>query len=282
MSRILKRPMFRKGGPAMEGVMTGIKDREKFAVKGFTQAQIDALQGGSQAERIKQQAALLGRFAGAPSRQAALTNFLLRFGPAIASRPSTGNIFTDVLGAAKAPAADLAKQIGAEDQFKRQLGLTAASGVLAGDRALKLAAIKKAGELGTRKTRATDDVIQNKIKANRSFYDNQIGEKGKEAPSKSNIDAAIDLNLFTMNNKKLSIPRSSVASRDDRYIQTKESFEPLENGNLKISGSSANRLRKFIPGKYYIDITNNKVLSYVGDGEFKSLGTLDYIKEMGN
>jgi len=85
-----------------------------------------------------------------------------------------------------------------------------------------------------------------------------------------------------MNNKKLSIPRSSVASRDDRYIQTKESFEPLENGNLKISGSSANRLRKFIPGKYYIDITNNKVLSYVGDGEFKSLGTLDYIKEMGN
>ena len=143
--------MFRKGGPAMEGVMTGIKDREKFAVKGFTQAQIDALQGGSQAERIKQQAELLGRFAGVPSRQAALTNFLLRFGPAIASRPSTGNIFTDVLGAARAPAADLAKQVGAEDQFKRQLGLTAASGVVQGDRALRLAALKKAGESPFRK-----------------------------------------------------------------------------------------------------------------------------------
>ena len=143
--------MFRKGGPAMEGVMTGIKDREKFAVKGFTQAQIDALQGGSQAERIEQQAALLERFAGVPSRQAALTNFLLRFGPAIATAPSTGNIFQDVLGAARAPAADLAKQVGAEDQFKRQLGLTAASGIVQGDRALRLAALKKAGESGTRK-----------------------------------------------------------------------------------------------------------------------------------
>ena len=130
MSRILKRPMFRKGGPAMEGVMTGIKDREKFAVKGFTQAQIDELQGGSQAERIRQQAELLGRFAGAPSRQAALTNFLLQFGPAIATRPATGNIFTDVLGAAQAPAANLAKQRAAEDQFQRQLGLVAAKSVI--------------------------------------------------------------------------------------------------------------------------------------------------------
>jgi len=165
MSRILKRPMFRKGGPAMEGVMTGIKDREKFAVKGFTQAQIDALQGGSQAERIKQQAELLGRFAGVPSRQAALTNFLLRFGPAIATAPSTGNIFTDVLGAAQAPAADLAKQVGAEDQFKRQLGLTAASGIVQGDRALRLAALKKAGESGTRKPGDPDEMKDKRTQA---------------------------------------------------------------------------------------------------------------------
>ena len=30
MSRVLKRPMFRKGGPAMEGVMNGIEDRTNF------------------------------------------------------------------------------------------------------------------------------------------------------------------------------------------------------------------------------------------------------------
>ena len=30
MSRTLKRPMFRKGGEVMEGIMTGIKPREKL------------------------------------------------------------------------------------------------------------------------------------------------------------------------------------------------------------------------------------------------------------
>lgn len=266
----------------MEGVMTGIKDREKFAVKGFTQAQIDALQGGSQAQRIKQQADILGRFAGAPSRGAALTNFLLRFGPAIATAPSTGNIFQDVLGAARAPAADLAKQVGAEDQFKRQLGLTAASGVLQGDRALKLAAIKKAADLGTRKGRAKSDLKQNKIKENRSYYDAQFGEKGKQATGKSNIDTAIDLNEVTINNGKFSINRNDIASRENRYIKTTESFEPLENGNLKISGASARRLKNLLPGRYYFDINTNRVLSYVGNGEFKAIGGLDYISETGD
>ena len=31
MSRILKRPMFRKGGEVMEGIMTGIKPRKNYA-----------------------------------------------------------------------------------------------------------------------------------------------------------------------------------------------------------------------------------------------------------
>ena len=30
MSRILKRPMFRKGGEVMEGIMTGIKGLDKI------------------------------------------------------------------------------------------------------------------------------------------------------------------------------------------------------------------------------------------------------------
>ncbi len=117
MSRILKRPMFRKGGPAMEGVMNGIEDRTNF-------------QNGNLVQQAEQRKELLKQLVGQPSPGSALTNFLLQFGPAIATRPATGNIFTDVLGAAQAPAANLAKQRAAEDQFERQLGLMAAKSVI--------------------------------------------------------------------------------------------------------------------------------------------------------
>tara|TARA_X000001388_G_scaffold2476_1_gene1920 strand:+ start:1203 stop:1862 length:660 start_codon:yes stop_codon:yes gene_type:complete len=109
--------MFRKGGPAMEGVMNGIEDRTNF-------------QNGNLVQQAEQRKELLKQLVGQPSPGSALTNFLLQFGPAIATRPATGNIFTDVLGAAQAPAANLAKQRAAEDQFERQLGLMAAKSVI--------------------------------------------------------------------------------------------------------------------------------------------------------
>ena len=117
MSRVLKRPMFRKGGPAMEGVMNGIEDRTNFNT-------------GDLVRQAQERKKLLQELVGQPSPGSALTNFLLQFGPAIASRPTTGNIFTDIAGAAQAPSANLAKQLAAEDQFQRQLGLTAAKSVI--------------------------------------------------------------------------------------------------------------------------------------------------------
>jgi hypothetical protein len=118
MSRVLKRPMFRKGGPAMEGVMNGIEDRTNF-------------QNGNLVQQAEQKKELLKQLVGQPSPGSALTNFLLQFGPAIASRPTTGNILADIAGAAQAPSANLAKQLAAEDQFQRQLGLMAAKSVIA-------------------------------------------------------------------------------------------------------------------------------------------------------
>ena len=155
MSRVLKRPMFRKGGPAMEGVMTGIEDRTNY-------------QRGSLVQQAQQRKKLLQELVGQPSPGSALTNFLLQFGPAIASRPTSGNIFTDIAGAAQAPAADLGKQIAAEDAFKRQLGLTAASGVISEQAAKRLAEIKAKRQ---RVGRANIDTIGNLYKANKSKYD---------------------------------------------------------------------------------------------------------------
>jgi hypothetical protein len=41
MSRIFKRPMFRKGGNVMEGVMTGIQDRTNYAEQGVVTSELE-------------------------------------------------------------------------------------------------------------------------------------------------------------------------------------------------------------------------------------------------
>ena len=34
MARVLKRPMFKRGGSTNDGIMSGLEDREKFATQG--------------------------------------------------------------------------------------------------------------------------------------------------------------------------------------------------------------------------------------------------------
>jgi len=48
MSRTLKRPMFRKGGEVMEGIMTGIKPREMFQDKGVSDDMAEQLKNVQQ------------------------------------------------------------------------------------------------------------------------------------------------------------------------------------------------------------------------------------------
>ena len=43
MSRILKRPMFRKGGEVMEGIMTGIQPRKNYAEDGVVRQTEDEI-----------------------------------------------------------------------------------------------------------------------------------------------------------------------------------------------------------------------------------------------
>ena len=62
MSRTLKRPMFRKGGEAMEGIMTGIKPREMFQDKGVSNAMADQL------KNVQQRVNLIDAISGAVDR----------------------------------------------------------------------------------------------------------------------------------------------------------------------------------------------------------------------
>ena len=118
MSRIFKRPMFRKGGNVGDGIMTGIVDREMHA-------ESDPNGVGGQSElkqKVEDKMALIDAISGGSGKglDDPFTQFLLQYGPEIATAKPTGNIFSTAVGAAKTPIATLL-----ETQAKKKATRTA-------------------------------------------------------------------------------------------------------------------------------------------------------------
>ena len=117
MSRVFKRPMFRKGGPTnnMNGIMTGIVDRENHAnsssdgVGNSTMDYINKIiptesEMSAFRERMPKQEAPSGL-------DDPLTSFLLSYGPELALAQPRGGIIGTAVGAAKGPVANLLKDV---------------------------------------------------------------------------------------------------------------------------------------------------------------------------
>ena len=112
MSRILKRPMFRKGGEVMEGIMTGIKPRENFATKGMSEDMISNVRG-----KIDMIDAIAGG-----KRQDNLSNLLISGGMNLLSGENEGdNVLQTLAGAYKKPTEKLFAQQSRDAQSRRAL-----------------------------------------------------------------------------------------------------------------------------------------------------------------
>ena len=201
MSKVLRRPMFRKGGPTngMTGIMSGIQDRKNynvgtyptdlgfggnfgqgtrsaeelgydfdFAVPTFKRGPNQSLQ-----DLKEQYTTSLLEAAGDRGGYDPLTTFLLQYGPALANKTGGGSLIGNVVGAAEKPLQAMIREKAAEDKFKRGVKLQAAGKAIE----TKEDQDKMAMEIENKLEIAKADVInkakelQNKIYANKELTD---------------------------------------------------------------------------------------------------------------
>jgi len=174
MSRIFRRPMFRKGGGVnMNGIMSGIEDRQNYQEAGRVQelaeANIKTLGGDQQDKSFDP-----------------LTTFLLQYGPALASQTPTGSGLSGLISTGLSAAQKPIENVLAEQAEKRKYLRDIKAG------ATELA-IKQAGEedILSQKIKAEKDLLSQRLEAEKEqkgnelyniYKDIRIQEAGGEVP----------------------------------------------------------------------------------------------------
>jgi hypothetical protein len=136
MSKVFRRPMFRKGGQVNEGIMTGIVDRENHAENPFVGGQrgmgvntdfnLEERNTSPQMNlpdlksMTKENIDLLLEAAGPRGGFDPVTQFLLEYGPEAATKTG-GGTFANLISAAKKPIESLIAGKQREDDFLRSI-----------------------------------------------------------------------------------------------------------------------------------------------------------------
>jgi len=219
MSRIFRRPMFRKGGNVGEGIMTGIVDRENHATDPFVgdidpfnvpysfdspQTPVTSPYKGrtipSLRELTTESREALMEAAGDRGGFDPLTSFLLAYGPAAAVENRGGGTIGNLIAAAEKPAAALIKEKAEEDKFQRGLRLEATSVSMA------------------KRNQMIAEEADRKFKSDMAM-----------AKEKLNRDLSVEEKKFLINK---SIREAEQASeRQDKQIQAQKDIAAADNQN---------------------------------------------------
>jgi len=147
MSKILKRPMFRKGGPTNEGIVSMAVPRGKYADSNIE----DLLkQYPEMADTIKTgqgRAALISAFAGqGRSQNDKLSDLLIKGGLETMSARPDGNIFSTLAKSYKKPVDDYLKESQGEGDFQRQARLQGITSAISSEDDRRIAMLKAQGD----------------------------------------------------------------------------------------------------------------------------------------
>jgi len=232
MSKVFKRPMFRKGGNVNEGIMTGIVDREMHAL-----SNPDGVGNQSARERILR----AYEEQNVPTVDP-LTQFLLDYGRTLSeTRPSGGN-FTTLLKATGKPIENLTKNIGAIEKEKRKLGLE--------------------GEIIDIEQANKRKLQEEKIKADQALLKMQLGAK-QTTDFQTYLDQYQGSSVQAKNRAKFE-NENLEATANEKFGQSYEGFIGGVHGRTKDYEKKSNL------GKVYYDVTDGtfKRLRKSADGKY--------------
>ena len=158
MNRILRRPMFRKGGSA-EGITSGLDKPKRGLVDepgGY------AGETSSTAQNVMNQMQILDQVA--PQSNSNFNNFLINTGLDLASRPASGNIFSQVASSAKEPFGQFQQAEAGQGTERRALAATFLKGLSQGDKnRIEQEIQMRMSDLGEDRATASQKVLDKRV-----------------------------------------------------------------------------------------------------------------------
>jgi len=257
MSYVYRRPMFRKGGSAGEGITSGLQSRPGFA------------NGKSTKERLMEAVGTR------PARQN-FNDFLINFGLDIASRSPTGNIFTTVAQSMQDPYKQFAANRTGEQDLMRKIALEAETLDIGQEQAMDLQALKNlSSENQSTAMRQAREMVEQKLI-------NPDTQKVYTVPE------AFEFSLLSKTDEARASVADQIAGLTTSYVNQGDDYGVAKNkaswdivikdkltesvtdglvgGKLPTNETQRNKLLKKESsiGKYFYDIKDGKVKKFNG------------------
>ena len=273
MSKILKRPMFRKGGPTNEGVMSLAQPRRNYSYGTSIEELLQRFPESASA--IKSGAAregLISAFAGpGMSKDERLANILISGGMKYAYAKPEGNLIATAAKSFQEPVERALKEKQTEDAFKRQIKLQAITGAISDEEKIKLAKIRAQKEYAKDKLLSEErrkiDIEKDlakiygpQIKDGMELRGAVIDRESRSKMAKTLVD--IEKGKITgPGNQPLVGANVSSAPIIDGRIINKEFLDPKTNEPNPAY---------YIQGKFYVN-HDGSVYLYQGKNKFKRI-----------
>ena len=257
MSYVYRRPMFRKGGSAGEGITSGLQSRPGFA------------NGKSTKERLMEAVGTR------PARQN-FNDFLINFGLDIASRSPTGNILTTAAQSMQEPYKQFAANRTGEQDLMRKIALEAETLDIGQEQAMDLQALKNlSSENQSTAMRQAREMVEQKLI-------NPDTQKVYTVPE------AFEFSLLSKTDEARASVADQIAGLTTSYVNQGDDYGVAKNkaswdivikdkltesvtdglvgGKLPTNETQRNKLLKKESsiGKYFYDIKDGKVKKFNG------------------